>query len=91
MTFHTEGGGEYDLVRKSWGFYATPSLNGRLRRFGLRAVLTRSQDGNYYVLLVESGREVEFHQYLAAYGHAVVHWMDSDEELGALERATRRG
>src|SRR5204863_5563233 len=42
VTFQTESGGEYDVVRKSWGFYATPSLNGRLERFNLRAVLVKS-------------------------------------------------
>ena len=44
VTFVTRAGAEYDVVRKSWGYYATPSLNGRLRRFGLRAVLSRSPD-----------------------------------------------
>ena len=39
LTFTTEAGAEYDLARKDWGFYATPSLNGRLQQFGLRAVL----------------------------------------------------
>ena len=35
VTFTTPRGGEYDVARKDWGFYATPSLNGRLRGFGL--------------------------------------------------------
>ena len=30
VTLTTEQGGEYDVTRKSWGFYATPSTNGRL-------------------------------------------------------------
>ena len=30
ITFVTPRGGQYDLTRKDWGFYATPSLNGRL-------------------------------------------------------------
>ncbi|HLN09267.1 MAG TPA: hypothetical protein VK281_09945, partial [Xanthobacteraceae bacterium] len=36
LTFVTERGAEYDVARKDWGFYATPSLNGRLMQFGLR-------------------------------------------------------
>ena len=36
ITLVTESGAEYDVARKDWGFYATPSLNGRLESFGLR-------------------------------------------------------
>src|SRR5881628_2648488 len=42
VTFVTPAGAEYDVARKAWGFYATPSLNGRLLNFGLRAALIRS-------------------------------------------------
>ncbi len=90
VTFVTEGGGEYDVARKSWGFYATPSLNGRLARFGLRGVLVRGCDGKFYVFLVERGREDEFDTYLAAEGHAIVCWLDGDDALQSLERAVRR-
>ena len=30
ITLKTESGAEYDVARKEWGFYATPSINGRL-------------------------------------------------------------
>src|SRR5438105_15753607 len=42
VTFLTGEGAEYDVARKDWGFYATPSLNSRLARFGLRGVLVRN-------------------------------------------------
>ena len=42
VTLLTESGAEYDVARKDWGFYATPSLNGRLESFGLRGVLIRN-------------------------------------------------
>ena len=86
VTFVTEAGGEYDVVRKSWGFYATPSLNGRLSGFGLRAVLVKGQDSKFYVLLVEEGQEVGFQGYLELEGHSVVWWLGSDGELDTLER-----
>ena len=41
VTLVTPSGGEYDVARMPWGFYATPSLNSRLRSFGLRAALAR--------------------------------------------------
>ena len=84
VTFVTADGGEYDVARKSWGFYATPSLNGRLVNFGLRAVLVQSFVGKYYVFLVEAGREAEFDAYVRAEDNTVVRWLDNDADLAAI-------
>lgn len=87
VTFTTEHGGELDVVRKDWGFYATPSLNGRLESFGLRGVLIRNiETGRYFVLIVESGKEKDFEAYLAQESCEVVHWLDTTEALEALRR-----
>jgi hypothetical protein len=87
VTFTTPGGAEYDVARKDWGFYATPSLNGRLQRFGLRGVLVRNRLGQYFVLLVERGREAAFERYVAGEQLAIVTWLD---ESGVLERLDAR-
>jgi hypothetical protein len=88
VTFVTEDGAEYDVARKDWGFYATPSLNGRLSGFGLRGVLIRNRKtGRYFVLLVRGGHEAEFAQYCAQETLAVVSWLDSTEVLDRLARA----
>lgn len=76
VTFVTEGGAEYDLGRKSWGFYATPSLNGRLKKFGFKTALVRNADNQYFVMLVESEKIEEFEQYLAQEHSDVVEWLD---------------
>jgi hypothetical protein len=89
VTFVTEAGGEYDVVRKSWGFYATPSRNGRLPQFGLRAALVKSPGAKFYVFLVEREKEAEFRRYLDVERHAVVCWLDNDENLLALERGLK--
>ena len=64
VTFVTESSAEYDVVRKDWGFYATPSLNNRLIGKGLAGVLVRNATGRYYVLLVQEHREAAFNSYL---------------------------
>lgn len=85
LTFVTQSGAEYDVARKDWGFYATPSLNGRLQGFGLRGVLIRNRStGRYFVLLVEKGREDSFAQYCAIENLAVIAWLDSTEALDAM-------
>jgi hypothetical protein len=86
VTFITENGAEYDVVRKAWGFYATPSLNGRLRQFGWRSALVRSSNGRYYIMLIESGKEADFQAYLKNEKQTIVTWLDSDETLTTLER-----
>ena len=91
VTLLTEGGAEYDVARKDWGFYATPSLNSRLKRFGLRGVLVRNRLGHYFLLLVERGREDSFHRYLAEEGLRLVTWMDDDRPLAELESALQGG
>jgi hypothetical protein len=90
LTLRTDSGTEVDVTRKSWGYYATPSLNGRLSEHGLRAVLAIGvpRDGDearrMYLLLVERGREDDFQAYIDAEEMEVVAWLDSDE---AVDRA----
>lgn len=86
VNFTTESGAEYDVARKSWGFYATPSLNGRLEGFGLRGVLVKNRIGRHFVLLVERRREELFERYVRTEEPAVVSWLGSREALERLAR-----
>ena len=85
ITLKTESGAEYDVTRKSWGFYATPSLNGRLKSFGMRAALVKSPTQRYYVLLLEKGKETEFNNYLKQEDQSIVCWLDDDNAFSSLE------
>ena len=90
ITLTTSSGTEYDVVRKSWGYYATPSLNRRLPEHGLRPALCANPDGRLAVLLVEAGHEAEFQAYLDAQEMRVVAWLDTDQAAAqALERLER--
>jgi hypothetical protein len=87
VTFRTGSATEFDVTRKSWGYYATPSLNGRLREHGLRAALAVGvprSDGEperMYLLLVEAGREDDFRTYIDAEHMRVVGWLDTDAAI----------
>lgn len=85
ITFVTEDGGEYDVARKSWGFYATPSTNARLSDFGLRSVLLRNTIGRYFVVLVEHGHEDDFEAYRAEESLRIVGWLDDEGDLRRLD------
>ena len=87
ITFRSDSGTEADLTRKSWGYYGSPSLNGRLREHGLRAALAMGvpRDGEesprMYLMYVEEGSEQGFEEYIAAEEMSVVAWLDSDEAV----------
>tara|TARA_Y100000031_G_scaffold135581_1_gene158997 strand:+ start:731 stop:1165 length:435 start_codon:yes stop_codon:yes gene_type:complete len=89
VTFVTESGAEYDVARKKWGFYATPSLNGRLSSFALRAVLVKNSFNKYFIFLVEKGKEKDFQEYLNAEEHIIISWMDNDSFLEIIETKLR--
>lgn len=91
VTFTTPGGGEYDVTRKRWGFYATPSLNGRLVSFGLHGVLVRNRDGRAFVLLVERGHEEAFRLYCEGECLDILACLAGQEGIDALADALRKG
>lgn len=88
ITFCTQDGREYDVTRKEWGFYAGPSLNGRLLQFELQAVMVKNRIDRFFVLLVERGKEDAFAAYLRDEQLKIVAWLNSTEALISLEAKT---
>jgi hypothetical protein len=92
LTLKTPSGTELDIARKEWGYYGSPSLNGRLRDFGLRAALalgvprSGEEAPRMYLMLVEDGREEAFAEYLEAESMRVLAWLDSDEAVAEAAR-----
>ena len=76
ITFLTGDGKEYDVARKDWGFYSTPSMNGRLKKFGFKTALVKNSFGMYYVMVVENKKLDDFQTYLDKEKNEVVEWLD---------------
>jgi len=76
VTFVMANGARHDFTAKSWGFYATPSVNGRLKDEGLKTALVRNAAGRHYVMVVSRERQAEFESYLAVEDNEVVEWLD---------------
>jgi len=91
LTFVTASGTEYDVARKSWGYYATPSLNGRLPSFGLRPALVRSYNDRFFLLLVERERIQQFEDYLQSQDMKLACWLDDAVVLERIEALSRGG
>lgn len=85
VTFVTENGSEFDVARKDFGYYATPSLNGRLPTHGLRPALVRNAvSDHYFVLLVEPAAEDRYRDYLRHEALDHLMWLDDPEALARL-------
>lgn len=76
ITFLTEKQQEYDFVRKEWGYYATASINNRLKRNGYKTALVKNAADNIYVMAVEVAQMEKFRDYLAAEKNEVLFWLD---------------
>ena len=76
ITFLTSDEKEYDVARKDWGFYATPSVNSRLKEQGFKTALVRNSIGQWYIMLVEKDKIDKFQTYLREEKNEVVEWLD---------------
>ena len=85
VTFITDGQREYDVCRKSWGYYATPSLGGRLRAFGWRAAVMRNiLTRHCFVVLVQEDMEDEWLAYMISERQELVLWIDDFDALSEM-------
>ena len=86
VTFLTNKSAEYDVVRKSWGFYATPSINGRLKKFGLKTALVKNKFNKYYIMIVEKGLEEDFFNYLKDESNEIITWLDCPKSINLKDK-----
>jgi hypothetical protein len=76
ITIIRKSGAEYDFAAKEWGFYATASINRRLATFGFKTAVVRNLDtSSLFILIVETGYEEKFYQYLASENMKVEQWL----------------
>lgn len=76
ITFVTSEKHEYDLCRKNWGYYATPSINDRLKKFDFKTALVRNKKNQIYIMLVEKKKLDLFAAYLKEEDNSVIEWLD---------------
>jgi len=64
VTFVGSQGSEVDVVKKEWGYYLTPSINKRLKKFEIATYLVQNRKGNIFIMSVENGKDDEFQEYI---------------------------
>ena len=83
VTFFTADGKETDFCRTGWGYYATPSINGRLERFHFKTALVCNNQAQYFIMLVEDEKIDLFNEFLEKYDEKLVCWLN-DDNLGKI-------
>lgn len=76
VTFLTPSGKAHDFAAKSWGFYGTPSVNGRLKDQGFKTALVRNAFGKIYIMVVDENEMQAFTSYLAEEKNDLLEWLD---------------
>lgn len=76
ITFVNESKKKYDFVSKDWGYYATPSINGRLKNEGFRTALVKNDQGRFYIMVVDTLRLESFYSYLEEDNQKIIEWLD---------------
>lgn len=76
ISFETLSGKGLDFSRKNWGYYATPSINDRLKREGFKTALVRNANNQVYIMVVDTDELDSFHEYLETEKNSIVQWLD---------------
>lgn len=78
ITFKTSSGKNFDFVAKEWGFYATPSMNDRLKREGFKTALVVNEIDQLFIMAVEEDKLDIFNEYLKQnQDNKVICWLDN--------------
>lgn len=76
LTFVTNNKNEYDFCKKDWGFYATPSVNSRLKQEGFKTAIVKNKWNQIYVMVVEKKKISSFNRYCKNENQKVLKWID---------------
>lgn len=87
VTFVGKNLKEYDVCKKSWGYYATPSINKRLKKFGYFAALVHNEIlDTFFIHIVDSKDKKSFLKYLKSENMKLVCWLTKNN----LEKIKRK-
>ena len=66
---------KYDITKKNWGYYATPSINSRLVKNNFETYIVQNKlTKNFFIFLVERKKKNIFLRYLKKENLKIVPW-----------------
>ena len=75
ISFVTEDNSEHEVIRKDWGFYATQSVNSRLKK-NYKTAKTENTQQKFFIMLVEKKFINKFKKYCKEEKQKVMCWLD---------------
>ena len=75
----SDSGKRHDFACKDWGFYLTPSINGRLKNEGFKTALVDNPQGKIFILSVNQDSLDLFEKYCMDENLTVLEWLDERE------------
>ena len=75
ISFVTKSKKEYDFTAKDWGFYVSPSINGRLKKEGFKIALVKNKLGKIFIMAVEREKTKIFKKYLINQQEKLFKWL----------------
>ena len=81
LTFISETGSKYDFAKKSWGYYATQSINSRLLNEGFKTALVLNKLNRIFIMVVEKKFMKKFIEYCESEDQKVLIWLEEFEEV----------
>lgn len=76
VSFVTASGKRHDFAAKEWGFYATPSVNSRLKNEGFKTALIVNTFGQVYIMVVDINKMELFEKYCEVEEQQILEWLD---------------
>lgn len=77
ITFVEKKKKEYDIVKKEWGYYATPSINRRLKKFGYECLIIKNRQNKFFLCIVNKDLKKKFKLYLKQDDQKIVCWLNN--------------
>lgn len=66
---------KYDFVSKDWGYYATPSINNRLKKEGYKVAVVSNLTGKKFIMVVDKEKIKIFKKYLNQEKSKIIKWL----------------
>ena len=66
---------KYDFVSKDRGYYATPSINNRLKKEGYKVALVSNSTGKKFIMVVDKEKIKIFKKYLNQEKSIIIKWI----------------
>ena len=71
----TNRNSKHEITRKEWGFYATQSINSRLKK-NFKTAITENSKKNIFIMMVEKKYINSFKKYCKEHRQKVLIWLD---------------